>query len=137
MLSSYLREVSATIPDAIVSQSELDDVDDFVPPRGRFLVATIDDQPTGGGALRFFDDRTAELKRMWIRPDARGTGLGAALLAELERHASGFGCTRVRLDTNSLLTAAVALYRRSGYHEIRRYNHNPDTDLWFEKQLPG
>jgi GNAT superfamily N-acetyltransferase len=135
VLRSYLREVSAAIPDAIVSEADLDDVDDFVAPRGRFLLATVDGKPSGGGALRLLDGYTAELKRMWIRADVRGTGLGAALLAELEQHAKGLGCTRVRLDTNHTLAAAVALYQRSGYHEIASYNDSPDADLWFEKQL--
>ena len=135
VLGNYLREVSAAIPNAIVNESELDDVDDFVAPHGRYLLATIDGQSAGGGALRLLDDDTAELKRMWIRADTRGSGLGTALLAELERHASGLGCTRVRLDTNHALAAAVALYRRSGYREISSYNDNPDADLWFEKEL--
>ena len=72
---------------------------------------------------------------MWIQPDARGTGIEAAVLAELERQAHALGCTSVRLDTNKTLTTAAELYRRSGYCGIAGYNDNPDADLWFEKQV--
>jgi GNAT superfamily N-acetyltransferase len=135
VLRSYLTEVSSRIPAAVVSEDEVDDVDDFMAPNGLFTVITSDERVLGGGAVRLLDKQTAELKRMWIEPDARGSGLGTALLAELERQAGQLGCRRARLDTNHVLTEAVELYRRCGYLEIQRYNDNPDADLYFEKPL--
>jgi GNAT superfamily N-acetyltransferase len=135
VLRSYLIEVSSRIPAAVVSEVEVDDVDDYVEPHGLFTVITSDERVLGGGAVRVLDNQTAELKRMWIRRDLRGSGLGTALLTELERQARELGCRRARLDTNHVLTEAIELYRRSGYKEIPSCNDNPDADLYFEKPL--
>jgi ribosomal protein S18 acetylase RimI-like enzyme len=56
-------------------------------------------------------------------------------LEALEAHALRSGFTRVRLDTNRVLTQAQALYRKAGYREIACYNDNPYAHLWFEKDL--
>jgi ribosomal protein S18 acetylase RimI-like enzyme len=77
----------------------------------------------------------AELKRMWVHEGWRGAGLGSRMLRRLEQEASDRGLTVVRLDTNSALTEAIAMYRRAGYREIERYNDNPYARHWFEKQL--
>ena len=105
-------------------------------PAGTFLVATIEGDPVGCGGLKLRDGRTwAEIKRMWVSPTARGTGLGRRLLAELEARASAAGCAIVRLDTNGTLTEAIALYRSSGYVEVDDFNGEPYATLWFEKAL--
>ena len=57
--------------------------------------------------------------------DARGTGLGTRMLAELEALCTRLGHARVRLDTNGTLLEAIALYERAGYRRIARYNDNP------------
>jgi GNAT superfamily N-acetyltransferase len=76
---------------------------------------------------------------MWVTPDLRGAGLGARLLRLLEGEAVRLGYAVVRLDTNSALVEAIAMYERSGYHAIERYNDNPYARHWFEKRLapPG
>ena len=105
------------------------------PPAGRFVVATLWDEPIGCGAVRFHRGGVAEIKRMWVSPDARGLGLGRRLLTELESVAAGGGATTVRLDTNAALTEAIAMYRSTGYVEIEDYNGEPYADHWFEKHL--
>ena len=70
-----------------------------------------------------------------MRPAARGTGLGRALLGELERRAALLGATEVVLDTNARLAAAQHLYRSSGYAETSPYNDNPNATHWFSKRL--
>ena len=100
-----------------------------------FLLARLDGQPMGCGALKGLDARTGEIKRMWISPNARGLGVARRLLAELEHLAREAGMTHVRLDTNGTLKEAQALYRKAGYREIARYNDNPYAELWFEKDL--
>ena len=70
-----------------------------------------------------------------MRPAARGTGLGRALLTELERQAALLGATEVVLDTNERLAAAQSLYRSSGYAEVEPYNDNPNATHWFRKAL--
>jgi ribosomal protein S18 acetylase RimI-like enzyme len=76
-----------------------------------------------------------EVKHLWVRPAARGTGVGRALLADLERRAAAFGATEVVLDTNERLEAAQALYRSTGYREVEPYNDNPNATHWFAKGL--
>lgn len=107
----------------------------FIPPAGVFLVADVDDSAIGCGGIRMLGPDQAEVKHLWVRPAARGTGLGRALLVELERHAAEFGATEVVLDTNERLEAAQSLYRSSGYADIPPYNDNPNATHWFSKRL--
>ena len=72
---------------------------------------------------------------MWVSADARGLGLGRRLLVEMERHAREAGVTVLRLETNSSLTEAIALYRSSGYQEVPAFNDEPYAHHWFEKRL--
>jgi len=111
------------------------DANELVPPAGLLLVAWLRDQPIGCGALKCHGRAPAELKRMWVAPSARGLGLGGRLLRELEGHAVEAGVAVVHLETNRALTEAIALYRRSGYREVRPFNHEPYAHHWFEKRL--
>lgn len=104
-------------------------------PAGRFVVVRIDGRLAGCGGVQVLADGAAEIKRMWIADAMRGRGLGLRLLRTLEEHAVALGCAVVRLDTNGVLTDAIAMYRRAGYREIPRYNTNPYAQLFFEKSL--
>jgi ribosomal protein S18 acetylase RimI-like enzyme len=99
------------------------------------LVATIHAEPIGCGALKFHEDLTAELKRMWVAPSVRGLGVGRNLLRQLESHALDRGIRRLRLETNKTLVEAIDLYRTSGYKEVPAFNSEPYADHWFEKPL--
>ncbi|HET9419986.1 MAG TPA: helix-turn-helix domain-containing GNAT family N-acetyltransferase [Nocardioides sp.] len=114
---------------------EGDDVELYRPPRGTFVVARSDGDPVACGAVQPIDERTAEIKRMWVHDDWRGAGLGARMLRRLEDDARDAGYDVVRLDTNSALTEAIAMYERAGYRGIGRYNDNPYARAWFEKGL--
>ena len=111
------------------------DAGDLEAPRGVFVVARADEAPVACGGVQTIDDGVGEIKRMWVDEAMRGRGLGRRLLAELEDQCRSLGHHTVRLDTNSRLPEAVAMYRRSGYSEIERYNDNPYPDHWFEKRL--
>lgn len=104
-------------------------------PAGLFLVARLHQKPVGCGGLKFHGAAPAELKRMWVAPEARGLGLGRRLLTELERHAREAGVTVLHLETNGTLTEAISLYRRSGYQEVAPFNTEPYAHHWFEKRL--
>lgn len=107
----------------------------FTGTAGVFLVIDVDDSPVGCGGVRMLAPARGEIKHLWVRPAARGTGLGRALLRELERRAGVLGATEVVLDTNQRLEAAQGLYRSSGYNEIEPYNDNPNATHWFSKML--
>ena len=105
-------------------------------PDIRFVVGTLDDVPVGCGALRLAPG-FAEIKRMYVRPDNRGEGVGHRLLGHLETLAVATGRARVRLETGIAQPAAIALYERTGYRRIPPfppYAADP-LSLFMEKDL--
>ena len=104
-------------------------------PAGALLVARLRERPVGCGALKLHSGAPAEVKRMWVAPEARGLGLGRRLLHELERYARHAGVEMLRLETNRTLTEAIALYQSSGYQEVDAFNAEPYAHHWFEKRL--
>jgi GNAT superfamily N-acetyltransferase len=105
---------------------------------GAFLVAYLDDVAVGCGAVRRLEGATAELKRMYVAPSARGRGIGRQLVESLEREAQGLGITRVVLETGTRLAPAIKLYEAMGYTRIPlfgEYLASPDTSLCFGKSL--
>jgi ribosomal protein S18 acetylase RimI-like enzyme len=111
--------------------------DEMSPPAGLFLIAMLHGEPAGCGALKFHPGAPAEIKRMWVAPEARGLGLGRRLLAELEARAAARGARALRLETNRVLNEAIGLYRSAGYREVAAFNDEPYAHHWFEKTLPA
>jgi DNA-binding MarR family transcriptional regulator/GNAT superfamily N-acetyltransferase len=109
--------------------------DEVRPPAGCFFLAYLHDQPIGCGAVKHHADAPAEIKRMWIAPEARGLGLGRRLLQTLEACARGAGATVARIETNSDLAEALALYTSTGWREVDAFNDEPYADRWLEKPL--
>jgi GNAT superfamily N-acetyltransferase len=108
---------------------------DFTSPDGVFLLAVSDKTPVGCGGLRRLTRTTGEVKRVFVRPAARGHGVGRILLGGLEQRAREQGCRALRLDTDGGDPAALTLFRSSGYQPIPDYNGNPYARHWFEKRL--
>lgn len=111
------------------------DAESYRWPNGAFALGRHHDQTVACGAVHRLGPEVAEIKRMWVSPDWRGIGLGRRVLEHLEDEARSLGCSTVRLDTNSVLTEAIAMYRSAGYQAIDRYNDNPFARCWFEKQF--
>jgi DNA-binding MarR family transcriptional regulator/GNAT superfamily N-acetyltransferase len=105
------------------------------PPAGRFFVAYLYGEPIGCGAVKHHDDSPAEIKRMWIAPEARGLGLGRRLLQTLESCARDAGADTARIETNSDLTEAMTLYTSAGWNEVDAFNAEPFADRWLQKSL--
>ena len=105
------------------------------PPAGQFFVVYLNGEPVGCGAIKHHVDAPAEIKRMWISPDARGQGLGRRLLEELEACAKAGGARIAHLETNGVLTEALGLYRSTGWVEVPAFNDEPFADHWLEKTL--
>lgn len=134
-LDRYFSEIDSRFPTGFDRKTGgAPDDGIYAPPTGAFLLARAANQPVGCGAVAFRDG-FAEIKRMWVCETVRGQGLGYRLLLALEAAAGQGGFTTVRLDSNDALSEAHALYRRSGYVEIERYNDNPYAQVWFEKNL--
>ena len=143
-LDAYFDELDERFVDGFDRQRGTPDAPaDLVPPAGLLLVAALSGEPVGCGVLRFHDldggvPGWAEIKRLWVASSMRGLGLGRRLLADLERRAALTGAPVVRLDTNRVLSEAIAMYRAGGYREISRFNDNTYAHHWFEKDLaPG
>jgi GNAT superfamily N-acetyltransferase len=105
------------------------------PPAGQFFVAYLHGEPIGCGAVKHHANAPAEIKRMWIAPQARGLGLGRRLLEKLELSAVEGGACVAHLETSAVLPEAIALYRSAGWVEVPPFNDEPFADHWFEKQL--
>jgi GNAT superfamily N-acetyltransferase len=109
--------------------------DELTPPAGALVIARLRGRPVGCGAVKCPPGVPAHLRRMWVAKDARGLGVGRRLLQELENVARRSGAKKVRLDTHRSLTEAIALYRRSGYREVKGFSDERYADYWFEKRL--
>jgi DNA-binding MarR family transcriptional regulator/GNAT superfamily N-acetyltransferase len=105
------------------------------PPAGQFFVAYLHGEPVGCGAVKHHADLPAELKRMWIAPQARGLGLGRRLLDKLETCARAGGARVAHIETGAVLTEALSLYRSTGWVEVPPFNDEPFADHWLEKEL--
>jgi GNAT superfamily N-acetyltransferase len=122
----------------------------FQPPLGSFFVGYLGaaglPRPVASGAWRAHDDvevfgtrRTAELKRMYVAPEARSRGLARAMLAHLEQTAAGAGAEAMVLETGTAQPEAMALYESSGYTRIPSFGYYKDEPLnrCYAKPLPG
>ena len=137
LVASYVAEIAASFPGGFDPAASVSaDPEEMTPPHGAFLVVRDDDGTAiGCGGVKLLDAKTAEIKRMWLAPAARGRGLGRALLVALEQAARDLGATEGRLDTNATLESALALYRRHGWREVGAYNDNAYATHWFAKSL--
>jgi GNAT superfamily N-acetyltransferase len=103
----------------------------------QFVIAWLDGQPVGCGAVRPIDKLATEVKRMYVVPEARGRGIAWQILTYLETLAAAAGFTATRLETGIRQPEAVALYEKAGYVPIPCYGiyaQNPES-CCFEKQL--
>jgi len=134
-----LAAMRAELNDAYGTEGRLDNpplaAADLRQPGGGYYVGYEGTEPVAGGGVRRLGDGVAEIKRMYVRPDARSRGVAAALLHTLEDAARSLGYASVRLDTGSKQVHAQRLYRAAGYVEVPAYNDNPFACFWGEKRL--
>jgi putative acetyltransferase len=100
---------------------------DYAPPRGRLLIA----EGAGCVALRPIDEEICEMKRLFVRPDHRGSGLGRRLVSAIISEARAIGYRRMRLDTMPKMDRAQGLYASLGFREIAPYRFNPELGTRF------
>jgi putative acetyltransferase len=109
----------------------------YAPPEGRLLLAEYEGQVVGCVALHKLGPGICEMKRLYLRPTARGKGLGRVLADRIIAEARQIGYQRMRLDTvEPVMKDAVAMYRKIGFKEIAPYCTNPMSGvIYMELQL--
>jgi putative acetyltransferase len=110
---------------------------EYAPPDGRLLLAEYEGQLAGCVALHRLEDGICEMKRLYLRPQFRGKGIGRSLADCIITEARQIGYQRMRLDTvEPVMRDAVAMYRTIGFREIAPYCKNPIAGaLYMELQL--
>ena len=113
-------------------EHELQDVDNvqqvYGGERAIFLVVLDDDEVVGTGALRPFDEQTAELKRLWLLEEYHGQRLGYRLVVKLFEFARQVGYKHIFLQTSLQSQRAIGFYKRLGFVEIPAYFEHPYDD---------
>lgn len=106
-------------------------------PCGRLYLALCDGECAGCIALRRIDGNRCELKRLYVRPEFRGKGIGRLLVNRVISDARAIGYRSILLDTLPFLHTAIDMYKSMGFYEIARYNDNPLIDsVYLQLDLP-
>lgn len=116
-------------------------IDRIFQPNVMFFIARLDGQPVGCGGVAF-DDGFAEVKRMYVRPGARGRKVGQAILTRLQEEARARGVTRLTLETGDAQLAATRFYERAGFTRCGAFGayaamppSSIQRSIFFEKQI--
>lgn len=102
-----------------------------------FLVGYLDHKPVACGAVTTLEPHIGEIKRMFVKPEARGLGLSKQIISRLEEEARAMGFTTLRLETGTEQIAALALYRKVGYYDIPQFGEyvGDPHSMCMEKKL--
>lgn len=108
----------------------------YSPPTGELLIGLMENSIAGCVALRKLEEGICEMKRLYVRPVARGTGLGRQLASAIIAAAKDRGYTLMRLDTLTRLKEAMKLYESLGFQKVAPYYYNPLPDVvYWELEL--
>lgn len=122
-------------PGRVVRPGSVTTPDEMMPPEGIFLVGYEEERPIAIGGLRRLEEGICEIKRMYVVPDARSRGVGCALLTALEGAARQLGYERARVDAGAHQKHSRALFEKTGYSQIPKYNNNHIAVYFAEKRL--
>jgi putative acetyltransferase len=128
LIEALNADIEARYPEPESYHWDLDP-DEVAPGRGAFLVAWLDDVAVGCGAVRLLAPAEAELKRMYVAPEARGRGIGGALVRALEGEARALSVKRLLLETGERQIEALAVYTREGFIRIPKYGEYVDSEF--------
>ncbi|MEI6198092.1 MAG: GNAT family N-acetyltransferase [Verrucomicrobiota bacterium] len=111
--------------------------DDVLAGRGAFVIARLDGDSVGCGALRQMNPSSAEVNRMYVVPTARRQGVAGAILRKLERQAAEFGYRSIRAETGNRQPEAVSFYKDAGFYRVPPFGShaNDPISIFFEKTL--
>ncbi len=98
---------------------------------GQLYLACWNDEPVGCAAFYQFEEKTCELKRLYVSPNVQGKGIGKALMQQAITDATAMGYQRLLLDSLKRLKSARKLYEAFGFNDIDPYNVNPHDDVYY------
>lgn len=105
-------------------------------PHGRLYLLRVDGEAAGCIALRKLDDDSCEMKRLYVRPQYRGSGFGRLLAEKIISDAREIGYKHMLLDTLPFLREAIDMYKKLGFYEIECYNDSPiDSTIFLRLDL--
>jgi ribosomal protein S18 acetylase RimI-like enzyme len=105
-------------------------------PNGIFIIAIKDDNVIGCVGLKKMDDKTCEMKRLFVTDNYNGKGIGKKLVEKIIEEAKVKNYEKMRLDTLDTMKTALKIYRKNGFYEIKPYYNNPNTGvIYLEKNL--
>ena len=108
----------------------------YAVPSGAILLANLEDEIVGCVAVRLLKDKTCEMKRLYVRPQAQGHSLGRLLAEAIIKKAKQLGYKKMQLDTLQRLDRAIGLYVKLGFREVQPYYSNPlDEVVYWELEL--
>jgi GNAT superfamily N-acetyltransferase len=135
LLAAFASEIASLYPGWHPGAGPSADPGEFVPPAGAFVVAYVDGRPVGCGGFKRIDAQRGEIKRLYVAPELRKSGIARLILGGLEQRARESGYAAVRLDTGARQPEALTLFRSAGYNNIADYNGNEFASHWLEKFL--
>lgn len=128
LIAALNTELDERYPEEGANHFRLDP-NEVAPGRGAFLVAYVDGEAVGSGAVRLNEPGVAEIKRMYVAPAWRGRGIAGAVLSALEEQAHRLGARQLVLETGSRQPESIAVYKRAGFVEIPRFGEYLDSPL--------
>ena len=134
LIKELSEELSTRYGDGDSSSFKPEDTDK---PKSCFVIARIESNAVGCGALMPFEDDIAEVKRMYVKKEIRGKGVSVKILVELEKYAKEYAYKKIWLETGVMQPEAIGLYEKAGYVRIKnygKYENNP-LSVCYEKTI--
>jgi ribosomal protein S18 acetylase RimI-like enzyme len=128
LIAELNEELSAMYPEESANHFRLDP-EEVRKGSGAFLIAIDGERHLGCCALRRMDQKTGEIKRMYVRNEARNRGIGRTMLLSIEEEAKALGMTRLVLETGVRQPAAIALYKKAGFVVIPLFGEYAGSPL--------
>lgn len=136
LIGEYTKRLGRDLTFQNLEEELADLAKKYTAPEGELLAALDEDTVVGMVAYHRHSDDRCEIKRLYVKPDCRGSHLGRTLIGEILEHASRAGYKEMVLDTIEPLQAAIHLYREAGFQECEPYYDNPMEDvIYFKKEL--